>query len=97
MLLAPPKPQAEESPPVGCLTLPTQYIRSYPPYLKAVSSIRNPRTRHAVVTVDPLNMVCIRLLVDYFSFEWRSELSISEFTTYFEMENFYLKYEFIIL
>jgi hypothetical protein len=92
-LLAPPEPQAEESPPVGCLTLPIQYI----PYLEAVSSVRNPRTRHAVVTVDPLNMVCIRLLVDYFSFEWRFELSISEFTTYFEMENFYLKYEFIIL
>jgi hypothetical protein len=25
-------------------------------YLEAVSYIRNPRTRHAVVTVDPLNM-----------------------------------------
>jgi hypothetical protein len=32
-----------------------QYIRSYPPYLEAVSSIRKPRTRHAVVTVDILN------------------------------------------
>jgi hypothetical protein len=32
-----------------------QYIRSYPPYLEAVS-IRNPKTRLAVVTVDPLNM-----------------------------------------
>jgi hypothetical protein len=28
----------------------------YPPYLKAVYSIRNPRTRRAVVTVDPLKM-----------------------------------------
>jgi hypothetical protein len=28
----------------------TQYIRSYPPYLQAVSFIRNLRTRHAVVT-----------------------------------------------
>jgi hypothetical protein len=28
----------------------------YSQYLEAVSSIRNPRTRHAVVTVDPLNM-----------------------------------------
>jgi hypothetical protein len=27
-----------------------QHIRSYPPYLEAVSSIRNPRTRHVVVS-----------------------------------------------
>jgi len=27
-----------------------QYIRSYSSYLEAVSSIRNPKTRHAVVT-----------------------------------------------
>jgi hypothetical protein len=33
-----------------------QYIRSYPPYLEAVSSIRNLTTRHAVVTGDTLNM-----------------------------------------
>jgi hypothetical protein len=32
-----------------------QHIRSYPPYLEAVSSIRNLRTRHAVVTVYQLN------------------------------------------
>jgi hypothetical protein len=31
-----------------------QYIRGYPPYLEAVSFIRNPRKRHAVVTRDPL-------------------------------------------
>jgi hypothetical protein len=43
-------------PTVGCPRLLIQYIRSYPPYLEAVSSIRNPRTRHVVVTVDPLNM-----------------------------------------
>jgi hypothetical protein len=29
---------------IGC----PQYIRSYPPYLEAASSIRNLRTRHAV-------------------------------------------------
>jgi hypothetical protein len=29
-----------------------QYLRSYIPYLEAVSSIRNLRTRHAVVTRD---------------------------------------------
>jgi hypothetical protein len=33
-----------------------QHIRSYSPYLEAISSLRNPRTRHAVLTVDPLNM-----------------------------------------
>jgi hypothetical protein len=53
---SPPNPQAGGSPPVGCPRLLIEYIRSYPPYLEAVSSIRNLRTRHAVVTVDPLNM-----------------------------------------
>jgi hypothetical protein len=33
-----------------------QYIRSYPPYLEVVSSIRNLRTRHAVVIRDPPNI-----------------------------------------
>jgi hypothetical protein len=50
--------QAGGPPTVGCLSLPVQYIRSYPPYLDAVFSICNPRTRRAVVTVDPLNMAC---------------------------------------
>jgi hypothetical protein len=31
-------------------------IRSYPPYLEAVSSIPNLRTRHVVVISDPPNM-----------------------------------------
>jgi hypothetical protein len=31
------------------------YIRSYPEYLEAVSSIRNLKTRYAVVTVSHLN------------------------------------------
>jgi hypothetical protein len=35
------------------------YIHSYPPYLEAVSSIHNLRTRHVMVTTDPLNMVLI--------------------------------------
>jgi hypothetical protein len=43
---------------VGCPWLLIQYIRSYPPYLEAVSSILNLRTRHAMVTRDPPNMVC---------------------------------------
>jgi hypothetical protein len=53
----PPNHQAGGPPPVGCPRLFIQYIRSYPPYLEAVSSIRNLRTRHAVVTGDPLNML----------------------------------------
>jgi hypothetical protein len=53
----PPNLQAGGPPPVGCPRLLIQYIRSYPPYLEAVSSIRNPRTRHVVVKVDQLNIV----------------------------------------
>jgi hypothetical protein len=45
-----PNPQAGGPPLVGCLRLFIQYIRSHPPYLEGVSSIRNLRTRHAVVT-----------------------------------------------
>jgi hypothetical protein len=41
---------------VGCPRLLIQYIRSYPPELEGVSSIRNLRTRHAVVTRDPPNV-----------------------------------------
>jgi hypothetical protein len=51
----PPNPQAGGPPTVSCARLLIQYIRSYPPYLEAVS-IRKPRMCHAVVTVDPLNM-----------------------------------------
>jgi hypothetical protein len=47
-----PDPQAEGSPHVGSPRLLIQYIRSYPPYLEAGFSIRNLRTRHAVVTRD---------------------------------------------
>jgi hypothetical protein len=47
---------------VGCVRLHIQYIRSYPTYLEAVSSIRNLRKRHAVVTRDPPNMVWIGLV-----------------------------------
>jgi hypothetical protein len=49
----PPNPQAGGPPPVGCPRQLIQYIRCYPPYLEAVSSICNLRTRHAVVTGDP--------------------------------------------
>jgi hypothetical protein len=60
-----PNPQAGDSPLVGCPRLFIQYIRSYPPYLEDVSSIRNLRTRHAVVTRDPLNMDC-RITIIYY-------------------------------
>jgi hypothetical protein len=56
-LLAPrPTPKLEGHPLVGCPRLLIQYIRNYPSYLEGVSSIRNLRTRHAVVTRDPPNM-----------------------------------------
>jgi hypothetical protein len=45
-----PDPNAEGPPLLGCTILLIQYIRSYLPHLEAVSSICNPRTRHAVVT-----------------------------------------------
>jgi hypothetical protein len=45
-----PNPQTGGPPIVDCLRLLIQYIRNYPLYLEAVSSIRNLRTRHAVVT-----------------------------------------------
>jgi hypothetical protein len=38
------------------LVLVILYIHSYPGHLEAVSSIRNLRKRHAVVTRDPPNM-----------------------------------------
>jgi hypothetical protein len=54
-----PNPQAGGPPFAGCLRLHIQYIRSYPPYLEAVPSIRNLRMRHAVVTRDPPNMAAV--------------------------------------
>jgi hypothetical protein len=53
----PSNPQAGGPPAVGCLRLLIQYVRSYPLHLEAVSSIRDQRTRHAVVTADPPNML----------------------------------------
>ena len=44
-----PNPQAGGPPLVGCPRLLIQFIRSYPP-IGGRSYIRNPRTRHAVVT-----------------------------------------------
>jgi hypothetical protein len=46
----PPNPQDGGPPHVGRPRLLIQYIRSHLPYLEAVSSIRNLRTCHAVVT-----------------------------------------------
>jgi hypothetical protein len=45
-----PTPQAGGPPLVGCPRLLIEYIHSYLPYLQAVSSICNPRMRHAVMT-----------------------------------------------
>jgi hypothetical protein len=49
-------PQAGGPPPIGCPQLLIQYICSHPPYLEAVFSIGNLKTRHAAVTGDPLNI-----------------------------------------
>jgi hypothetical protein len=45
-----PNPKAGGPPLVGCPRLLIQYIHRYPSYLEGVSTIRNLRTRHAVVT-----------------------------------------------
>jgi hypothetical protein len=55
LLALTPNTQAGGPPLAGRPQLLIQYIRSCPPYLEAVSSIRNLRTRHAVVTRDTLN------------------------------------------
>jgi hypothetical protein len=50
-----PDPQAGGSPLVGCLRLLIHNIRSYPPQLDVIS-IRNPRTRNALVRRDSPNL-----------------------------------------
>jgi hypothetical protein len=54
-LLAPSQPPSWRTTPCRLSATAYSIIRSYPPYLEAVCSIRHPRTRHAVITV-PLNM-----------------------------------------
>jgi hypothetical protein len=56
-----PNHQAGGPSPVGCPQLLIQFFRNYPPYLEAVSSTRNLRTLHAVVTGDLLKMVQFQL------------------------------------
>jgi hypothetical protein len=63
-----PKPQAGGPPFIGCPRLLIQYIRSYHPYLEGVSSIRNLRTRHAVVTRTHLTMPLSLLISCKFCF-----------------------------
>jgi hypothetical protein len=63
-----PNSHAGGPPLVGCPRLLIQYIRSYPPYLEAVSSVLNPRTRRAVVTRDPPNVGYTLLSVQEFKF-----------------------------
>jgi hypothetical protein len=53
-------PQAVGPPLVSCPWLLIPYIRSYPPYLEAISSNQNRRKRHAVVTRDPPNIAQYR-------------------------------------
>jgi hypothetical protein len=65
-----PNPQAGGPPLVGCPLLLIQYICSYPPYMEAVSSIRNLSTRHAVVTRDPPNMEQQVFMLQYFKAEF---------------------------
>jgi hypothetical protein len=55
-----PNPQAGGPPLIAYPRLIIQYIRSYPPYLEAVSSIRKLRTRHAVPTWGPPNMGSVK-------------------------------------
>jgi hypothetical protein len=52
-----PNPQAGAPPLVGCPRLLIQYIRNYPPYLEAISSICKVKTLHTVVTRDPTNRI----------------------------------------
>jgi hypothetical protein len=47
----------EDTPVVGCPLLFSQYIRTYPPYLNAVSSIRDLMTRQLFRTVHPRNLL----------------------------------------
>jgi hypothetical protein len=54
---------------VRCMRLP---IYRYPPYLETVSSIRNLKKRHVVVTLDPLDKITLNLTEpnSYFMFLW---------------------------
>jgi len=45
-----PNPKAGGPTPIGCPRLLVQYIRSYPQYPEALSSIRNLRTHYGMVT-----------------------------------------------
>jgi hypothetical protein len=54
-------PQALGPPLVGCQRLLICYIRNYHLYLETVSSIRNLRTRHALVTRNSPNMADDRI------------------------------------
>jgi hypothetical protein len=71
-LLSPtPNPPAGGPTLVGCLRLLIQYICNYPPYSEGVSSIRNLRTCHAMVTRDSPNMDPILIkqqIIGYFRY-----------------------------
>jgi hypothetical protein len=58
-----PSSEAGGPPIVDSPRLLIHYIRNYPPYLESVSSIRNLRTRHAMVTTDPPNIEIITIVL----------------------------------
>jgi hypothetical protein len=55
-----PNPQAGGPPLIGCPRLLIQYIRSHLLYLDIITSIRNLRTRHAMVTRGSINTDIIK-------------------------------------
>jgi hypothetical protein len=56
LLASRPTPKLQDTDLVDCPRLLIKYIHNYPPYMEAVFSIRNLRTRHAHVTRGTLNM-----------------------------------------
>jgi hypothetical protein len=54
----------------SCPRLLIQYIHTYPPYLEAVSSIRNLRMPDAMVTRSPYNMACLIWVIEIIYGKW---------------------------
>jgi hypothetical protein len=55
-ILGPPKLKPAVPPPVDYLIFLIQYIRSFLPYMEAVSSNLNQRMHHIIMTREPLKM-----------------------------------------
>jgi hypothetical protein len=75
-----PPPTFWGPPLVGCLRLFIQYIRSYPPRLKTGLSIRNMRSRHAVLTSAARNMIIIWIYVGFV--DWFPKTSLPPWIRY---------------